>query len=361
MTIFEDGFKAIRDLVNQFNEPDSIREDIVQPRNINQPAPTLSGVPPATDLKDIQLPDTDQNYTGIDLDIDPYFDFNSGPEAMQLNLENQHQERAEKAILVEDLGSVVSPQQAREQHWNLVKDYENSRDKGLTQTATGTKFFPIDSIEGEGPDKSMSTKEIGYGIKIPDSWLEDDRNKWPVVGGVPVNVKEGITEEQAKAMSMEIVDKSYKQASNTLTKTWDDMTEMEKAYWADLTYNGGEDAINKNPKAKAATLAGYTVEGLVKSLDYIKAGGRPLRGLLNRRITMYNKAALEISGAPIIEQYVFGDDIRVKFASKFMTKKVSKKYSEKLNSDKDGWFTIRKGGNKGDRVYESNDNFEFWE
>jgi ribosomal protein L21E len=72
---------------------------------------------------------------------------------------------------------------------------------------------------------------------------------------------------------------------------------------------------------------------------------------------MYNQAALEVTGAPIIEKYEFGDEIKVKFSSSMMTDKVSKRFTKKIN-DAGGWYTVTKGSGK-QATWEVGDNFKF--
>ena len=242
-------------------------------------------------------------------------------------------------IQEETLGAEMSKTEARTQHWDEVKQMENPAEMGLTQTPSGTRFMPFDVPGFSGTSAEVN---IGYGIRVDSSWMTDDRKKWPVVDGVPVDVRQGITREQAKTMGTDILEESYDQAKKVLGTKWGDVTEREKSFWADLTYNGGKGAMKKNPKAMTAAKKGHGVEAMIKTLDYIGVGGKKVRGLLNRRISMYNQAALGISGAPIIESYEFGPDIKVKFSSNFMTSRMSKGMTKKIN-DNDGWYKVTRG------------------
>ena len=262
---------------------------------------------------------------------------------------------AVESIQEETLGADMSKTEARVQHWDEVKQMENPGEMGLTQTPTGTVFMPFDVPGFSG---AASEVNIGYGIKVDPAWLKDDKKKWPVVDGVPVNVKNGITREQAKTMGTDILEKSYDQAKKVLGTEWGKATEREKSFWADLTYNGGAGAMAKNAKAMTAAKKGLGVEAMIKSLDYIKVDGKKVRGLLNRRISMYNQAALGISGAPIIESYEFGSDIKVKFSSNFMTSKMGKGMTKKIN-DNDGWYKVT-GGPAGETISrEVNEDYNF--
>lgn len=255
------------------------------------------------------------------------------------------EKRFEEGTLV----TTQEPGQARSGHLRDLTAFENAQKEGLVKSSTGNKWMPIKSGEGRGPDKNMSFYEIGHGIKIHEDWLGTDKSKWPTVKGVKVDVSQGLTEDQEEAFVGQLLDKSYVAAKEKIS-TWDDLSENAKVFWGDLAYNGGAGAIDKNPKAKAAVENGYSVEGMILALDYIGSAGKPSRGLLNRRISMYNQAASEINGAPIIEEYKFGDEIKVKFAHGFMTEKVSKGFKKKQGDEL--WRTIldQKGKFEGKEV-----------
>lgn len=240
-----------------------------------------------------------------------------------------------------------------------IKRRENPTNKGLVSSPGGEKLFmPFKSMEGRGSDKANSEMEIGYGTKILKSWLSDDKSKWPVVDGVPVNVKNGITMQQAQSMARNSLDISYRAAKSKVAG-WDEATEMQKKYWIDLAYNGGASVFERNPNAMKALKNGYGIEGMVRTLDYIKAGGKVTRGLLNRRLSMYNEAALEHAGVPVVTEYVFGPDIKVKFGSKFLTKGMSPTLSKKIN-DAGGWFVVSHGGTE-TKTRKVGENFRFEE
>ncbi len=247
---------------------------------------------------------------------------------------------------------------ARSVHLNEVKGLENDKRVGLETLGGVSKFMPIESIEGTGPDKeNMSKFEIGYGVKIPKSWLTDDESKWPVVQGVSVNIKNGITDEQATAMTKDLLDKSYKSASKSVSG-WEKLSEREKSFWADLTYNGGSGAIAKNTKAVEASKKGLTVEAMINVFNFIKAGNKQRRGLLNRRLSMYNQAALSITGAPVASSYEIKDgSVNIQFSNGFMTNKVSKRLADKINGNKKT-YTIKAKLKDGSYKVDKNYNFE---
>lgn len=240
-----------------------------------------------------------------------------------------------------------------------IKRRENPQQKGLTTSPSGEKvFMPFNSMEGRGSDKANSVMEIGYGTKILEAWLSKDKSKWPVVDGVPVDVSKGITMQQAASMARASLDTSFKAAKGKVAG-WDEATEMQKKYWIDLAYNGGPAVFERNPNAMKALQNGFGIEGMIRTLDYIKAGGKVVRGLLNRRLSMYNEAALEHAGAPVVTEYVFGPDIKVKFGSKFLTKGMSSAMSKKIN-DAGGWLTVSHGGTE-TKSRKVGENFRFEE
>ncbi len=244
---------------------------------------------------------------------------------------------------------------ARSSYLTEIKNRENPSKVGF-QTANGvSKFMPIASSEGTGPDKDIMSKfEIGYGIKIPKVWLGADEDKWPVVQGVSVNIRNGLTDEQATAMSKDIMDKSYASAGKTVSG-WKNLSENEKTYWADLAYNGGSGAIKKNKRAMKAAEKGLSVEAMIDVFHFIGSGGKRSRGLLNRRLSMYNQAALSISGAPVATSYEVKDGlVFIQFANGFMTNKISKKMSDKITKNGNKYIMkepFEKGSWKADKIY----------
>jgi len=229
----------------------------------------------------------------------------------------------------------VTQNKARNMHLDEVKNLENPNNVGMTKVKGQELFMPFKSIEGRGKDKSMSEFEIGYGIKIPSKWISPNRNDWPTIQGVPVDLWNGITVDQASQMSKDILDKSYVEAESRVGKEWKALTERERSFWADLVYNGGAGAVPANPNAMKAMKKGHTAEAMIKAGDYIKAGGKAYRGLLNRRLSMYNQAALTITGAPVVESYeVKKGETVIKFAYGFNTKKVSDAFAKKVNGNK---------------------------
>lgn len=364
MSIIDTGIQVVKDFMGSVTEPESIREQIVQPR-ITQPAPVPEPVSP-TNMQEYEQPEDfgdviqrfpDPIVDDFDLGKPSDYDLRTDAEVEQEETDAlRDAEITDIGMEEQTLGVKTTESRAKVEHLNEVKALENPREKGLVKGQGSERFMPFESVEGTGPDSGMSKYEIGYGIKIPKTWLSKDKRSWPTIDGVVVDISKGITKEQAESLSKKSLDKSYKAAKKRLTK-WDDMTNKEHAFWGDITYNGGDGAINKNPKAKAKANEGYTVEAMVLALDFIKMGKTPSRGLLNRRLTMYNQAALEVTGAPIIDQYKFGKNIQIKFAYNFMTDKVSKKFSDKIKKS-DGWLTITTGGDM-DKVIKVGKNYKF--
>ena len=346
--ILKEGIDMVKGFFEPSKEP-TIRERILQPDPVEPEQVEVDLPEPGSywaDDKDSFDPGPSESYNMVT---------EMEREARSQEEMNSMEDKAIESVHSGETAIKRTPVQVRTSHLDYVKKTENGSRKGFEKDATGGRFMPISSMEGEGPDSGMSDMEIGYGIKIEKSWLTNDRSKWLKIDGVPVDIRKGISEDQASSMTKEYLDKAYKTASSKL-KHWDKMAESEKAFWADLTYNGGAKAINKNPKAMAAANSGHTVEAMILALDYIKAGGKIARGLLNRRLSMYNKAALEVAGAPIIEEYRMGDSIEVKFSSSLMTDKASKEFTNKVN--RSDWYKITKG-NYQVGVWGVQDNYQF--
>jgi len=376
MNILQEGVKAISNFLGTDQPETTLRERLLDPANVDQDAREVSDAPAPTEaiLRQPAPEEAPETYEGLDEfeinslldedlqdDFDPWDgeDFNlENPTEMERNakLQEEMYRDAEQGIEDDTLGVLMTDEAAKREHLEDVKIAENAGAKGYVKSTSGARFMPFDSLEGQGPDKGMSKQEIGYGIKIPKVWFSKDKKKWPKIDGVPVDISKGITEEQATTMLRDVLEDSDKTAKTKLSK-WSDMTAQEKVFWSDLTYNMGAKAIDKNPKAKAAANAGRTVEAMVLALDSIRAAGKPLPGLLNRRLTRYNQAALEITGAPVVEEYNFGEEIKIKFSSDFMTDKVSPKFAKKIKAN-DGWLTISKGG-VDSFVKKADDNFKF--
>jgi hypothetical protein len=153
-----------------------------------------------------------------------------------------------------------------------------------------------------------------------------------------LDIRNGITRSQANDLLKQELEKAKKSASRAAG--WSKMLPAEQNFWIDLTYNGGPQAIKKSPKAMAASREGYTAEAMIKSLDYIKSGGKSIKGLFKRRITAYNRAAKEIPGVPIIEEATWGKQAKVKFAHQVKSTKVSKAFTKKFNATGDGWWKV---------------------
>ena len=336
-----------------------IRQPRVEPDNLT--IDNMESYNEPNEIPEMMNPDLEAEEVEEPFDLGGPDDYDMRTEAEMQKMMNEEETTGDygyQGVLDDDLGVTSTETQAKTQHLEDIKVMENRDKEGLVEVegVQGGKFMPIESKEGTGPDAKMSEYEIGYGIKIPKTWLSKDERSWPKIDGVKVDISKGISQDQANSLAEKSLGKAYKAASPKLSD-WAKMTEKEKSFWADLTYNGGAKAINKNPKAKAAANKGYTVEGMVRALDYIKSAGKANRGLLNRRISMYNQAALEVTGAPIIESYEFGKDIRVKFSNDFMTDKMSKPYAKKINGN-DGWLRLASGS--GETITrEVGDNFKF--
>jgi len=284
-------------------------------------------------------------------------DFSMSVKEMEANAKLQEQMDTMEVQNVADQKAVqTSFSEAKRTYMKQLKGFENPKQKGLTETPQGKRYMPIDS--GEGKTKNNPTgKEIGFGIVIRPEWLSKDKSKWPVIENVPVDVSKGITEHQANTLYTSFVEDAYKVASKKL-KGFEELTPYEQMFWTDGVYNGGDGFVaHKNPKAMKAYKEGYTVEAMLKVLDFIGKDPNLHRGLLRRRINFYNQAALEISGAPVIESYTMGDKIRVKFAYRFMTDKVSDKFKKMIEKNK-GYMDIKKSKGKS-KVYSMNDKYMF--
>jgi len=251
---------------------------------------------------------------------------------------------------------------ARYQYNDKLREWENPNGSGYEEYKGKKKFMPFESIEGTGSDPGNSKYEIGYGVKIKQSWISDNRENWPKINGIPTDIREGISKEKAQEWCLELQDKAYNQAKRSASSAWTNLSEAEKTLWTDLTYNGGAKAIDKNPKAKEALTKGYSVEAALKTLDYIHAGSkgkaRSLRGLLNRRLSMYNNVALDLPGVPVIDSYSIEEgNVKVNFSSQFNTDKVSSSYLKKLNQNKSLSFKVKPGMPEGD--YKANKEYDF--
>lgn len=245
-------------------------------------------------------------------------------------------------IREERLGLTKNRGQASTDYLQYLKSQENPNNKGRVNVGGQPKYMMFKSVE-EKKEKGQSEYEIGYGVKVLDKWLTDKKENWPVIDGVPVNVKEGLTSNQVDSLVNDKL-KDYREASKKSLVQWDEMTEEEKYAWTDLSYNGGKGAIRMNKKAKLAADVGYTMEGLVKIFDFTKAGSQRYHGLLKRRLNAYNKAALSVTGAPVVEEYKWGEEVWVKFSSSLRSDKFSKAFRDKINKA-GGWYKVPgKGG-----------------
>ena len=272
-------------------------------------------------------------------------------------IDNMNYETAFQHMLKGGLTLTRTKGQAMSMYLDVLKKQENASREGLTSIGGEKRFMMIQSLP-EKREKGQSEYEIGYGIKVMDDWLGDDPNKWLKVHGVPVDVREGLTPDQVDTVMMDRLMKDHATTSTQL-KNWDKMTEEERIGWQDLIYNGGIGLLKSASQAKTAADNGYTLEGLAKLSHFSRAGGVHHRGLLNRRLNMYNKAALSVSGAPVIEKYVWGDSgIQIKFSSKLVSDKFSPKFKKDVN-DNGGWYSPPGKSTGKDTEYSADDNYEF--
>lgn len=207
-----------------------------------------------------------------------------------------------------------------------LRQRENSANEGLK----GGRFFPINSLEGKG-DLNPTGKEIGFGMVIKPEWLGKDKAKWPVINGVPMDVKRGLTPEQVEVF---VADK-VKEVQGDMAKIvprWDELAPEVKLYFTDFGFNTGANAIrDKNPSAFKALEAGQPIDAMIATFDYwnVTKGGKKEanRGLLNRRLNEYNEVARSM-GVPEVESYKWGGGrAQVKFTGKL--KEGSEKHFDK--------------------------------
>lgn len=234
---------------------------------------------------------------------------------------------------------------ARQDLFESLKVSENAENKGFRMTNNGQRFMPTESLEGGKGD--LSAYEIGYGVKIPKKWMSDNPKDWLVLDGEPIDIRKGLTSEQAERLLEEKMNTAVEAASKV--PNFDKMTPKGQMYFADFLYNLGADGMKRNPKSLKALKAGYTTEAIALTLDAINAKGKPYRGLLERRVKGYNEAALEITGAPVIEKYEYGSKVRVKFAYPFMTDTVSNKFKKRVGED--GWMDVTSTSEEGSKEY----------
>lgn len=238
-----------------------------------------------------------------------------------------------------ELSVKAEPQAARASFIEDLKRNENAQKVGFE----AGKFKPYASLQGADIENGWSEFEIAYGTRVPVDWLGDDETKWPSVQGVRLNIKEGITEEEATALLSDELDRQELVAEKKI-KGYDQMSSGEKFFWRDLIYNGGTESVfrKKSPKAFEALQEGNTVEAMIRSLDFIHVGKVPYKGLLKRRVARYNKATASLNGLPRIEEVEYGEKIRVRFAFPHTHPKITKAYTNKINKA-GGWLVIGKG------------------
>ena len=376
MDVLQQGVKAIGDFLGP-EKSRSLREKAfgVGESQYTNPAPTAQEGPsmspvaesvnwgntePSTTSTTIPTPEIpiaqEEANMGLEWDVEGYTwkdgdsYFSEDPEeAVDPEEEDDGQEgalEADTGALPEGVG--LTPQAAKKAYHEEIKGYENPRELGLK----GSTFKPIRSMEGRGSDKENSEYEIGYGIKIKESWLTDNRKAWPKINGVPVDVRKGISKRQAEDWSLQYQEQAYASAKGIVGSPWKDMTEREKIYWSDLVYNLGEAGTKKNSKALKLMNKGLPVEAAIATLDSIHVNGKPNLGIFKRRVKMYNELADSLPGVPRIEEYSFSKGIKVKFSSSFFSDKVSKGLAKAVHTSK-GWMPIASNLNhKGSAIVE---------
>ena len=357
---FGDILSSVEQFLSGGGDPGFIRNSILNalPPDTN-PKPQPETAQP---LKQPVLPDTPS--IKADAIIDEY-DIDSIPDSIPDMskykrwdiIDNMNYETAFQHMLKGGLTLTRTKGQALSMYLDALKRQENSSNEGLTTIGGQKKFMMFQSLP-EKREKGQSEYEIGYGIKVMDDWLGDDPNKWLKVHGVPIDVREGLTMDQVNTIMMDRIMKDQATTSTQL-QTWDKMTEEERIGWQDLVYNGGLGLLKAPSQAKSAADKGYTLEGLAKLSHFTRAGSTHYRGLLTRRLNMYNKAALSVSGAPVIEKYQWGENgIKIKFSSKLVSDKFSNKFKKEVN-DNGGWYSVP-GNVTGETVeYSANDDYEF--
>jgi len=370
MAILEDITNAITEGLGIEDDPKSFRPTWGEAETAADPLPVDQVTLPKT-----YEPEADPQYEAISFAVPDFGpidfsfgdddDFYSNPSEEELHTRRELEldRMAVQQSTEGTLAAPADPDAVADEYLGMLQKMENAQQKGK-QTGQGgaSKFFPFEALEGKGPDASIFSKyEIGYGNKIPEEWLSDKPEKWPVIDGVPVNVKDGLTDRQAQSLMQKSLDSAAKAVSTKL-KGYDDMTAWEKQYWIDLAYNGGHGVVKRNPKAAKAAKQGYTAESLIRTFDYIGGGGAKLRGLLNRRLNMFNNASSEISGLPAVEEYSWGPEgVKVKFAAEITTDKVSKRFRDRINKA-DGWYTVTSGAkidSEKQETFSLDDQFQF--
>jgi GH24 family phage-related lysozyme (muramidase) len=355
--------KTIRSsILDALSNDDILEQDTMDAKPQEDPGikqPLLPEVARFSNQTGFEVPDY-EDAESTENPLEPFFKVDTRPDSV-IKAERDRQLAdagiAEQDIVEDRLGLTQNRGQAMKEYIDRIKKLENPEKKGFITEGGVGKFMMFKSID-EAKVPGLSEYEIGYGIKVKDDWLKPDKTKWTKINGVYVDVTKGLTVEQVDTLLENRAGKDRAVASSLLNK-WGDMTEQEKSAWTDLTYNGGSKAIRINKNARAAANKGYTLEGLVKLFDYIRAGKNRYRGLLKRRINVYNKAALSVTGAPIVEEYKWGaEEVMVKFSSSLRSEKFSKAFSDKINK-KDGWYTVPTKGEGKSKTFKVGDGYQF--
>ena len=205
----------------------------------------------------------------------------------------------------------------RKDYQQRIKQLENPDNKGLR----GGRYYMVPSLEGKGA-KNKTGYDIGHGLLVKEEWLGKDKSKWPKVGGIPINVKDGLLPAQVD----DLVDQHITGIENDLkglVPRWDDMDPSLQTFFIDFAYNGGIGALkDSSPNTMKALESGEPLEAAIRTFNYwnitdgVTQQKEASRGLLNRRINEYNEMAKAL-GAPKVTSYSWGEGrAKVHFSNK---------------------------------------------
>lgn len=218
-------------------------------------------------------------------------------------------------------------------YYTFLMNTENGQNAGLNPSTN--RFYPIKSYEDT--KSGSSDYEIGYGTKLT---AEQWRTKTITAGGRTYDFSNGLSKEDAYNIMVAEVEANYRTALKTLGNPV--IPEEYKIFFADLTYNGGPGLIGpkttigrhiKNGDYQAALLSGLKIINTKKN-------GQPvaLKGLLKRRVMLYNQTAAAVGMPKIIDYKIEDGKASCKFDSSFESRKnndipMSNVYDMKQNPD----------------------------
>lgn len=357
--------ESIKGFLGSGADEANIHNKISEGMQSNQPAPLKQ--PMAPDALTVKVDDDMFNLDTGQLDVNTnlpgFMDETIDPDVDADEEAQSHENAVDRAMraVTEGWGGVTrNKSQANGMYMDIIKKHENPGNKGLTNV-NGVPTFMMFKSQYEKKEEGQSEFEIGYGIKVQNAWLSDSPDKWMKINDIPVDVRKGLTMQQTEDFLKSRMRQDRKDAKANLP-TWGNMTEEEKMGWQDLTYNGGSGLLQADSQAKAAATAGYTMEGLAKLSHFTRAGTARYRGLLSRRLNMYNHAALSVSGAPVIEEYTWGPNgIRIKFSSDLISDKFSPSFKKKVSAS-GGWYDVPgQVKDKEMKSFKINDDYQFGE